>query len=149
MRWLQACKELHADIAAGEAEAAARLCEHLLHLQRRQRAYLGRLGARLARMRALASALAAFRQPGSQSQEGSAPGGGAGDAGELDAAVLASAFTVPPQVRAQRGWRAPACMLTFAARPFTTYALQCGLLSCRMRSPLRSMCCSGTLGLAC
>ena len=40
-------------------------------------AYLGRLGARLARVRALASALAAFgQQPGSQSRAGSAPGGG-------------------------------------------------------------------------
>lgn len=109
---VQACKEPHADIATGEAEAAARLCEHLLHLQRRQRAYLGRLGARLARVRALASALAAFgQQPGGQSHEGSAPGGHAGDAGDLEAAALASAFAVPPQVRAQHGWRAPACML--------------------------------------
>ena len=107
--WLQACKEPHADIAAGEAEAAARLCEHLLHLQRRQRAHLGRLGARLARIRTLASALAAFGQSGNHYHKAGAPGGGAGVAGGLEDAALVSAFAVPLQVRAQHGWRAP-CM---------------------------------------
>lgn len=97
----QACKAPHADIAAAEAEAAARLCEHLLHLQRRQRAYLGRLGARLARVCALAGTLAAFGRADSNAQAPKPVSGGAGVEVSLEATLLASAFAVPPQVLAQ------------------------------------------------
>jgi len=98
----QACKAPHADIAAAEAEAAARLCEHLLHLQRRQRAFLGRAGARLARLRAAAQAVAAFGAPG-----GSAAAVGEGADAESEA--LGDAFAVPPQVQPLACVRLVAC----------------------------------------
>jgi hypothetical protein len=106
----QACKAPHADIAAAEAEAAARLCEHLLHLQRRQRAFLGRAGARLARLRAAAEALAAFGAPGAAREP--APAGGAaaeGEGADAEDGALGDAFAIPPQVQP------PACVRLVAS----------------------------------
>ncbi|KAK9820997.1 hypothetical protein WJX81_006213, partial [Elliptochloris bilobata] len=112
-RLWQACKAPHADIAAGEAEAAVRLCEHLLHLQRRQRAWLGRTGVRLARVRALSAALAAFGQPSSHAQIPIAAVTGAGTDDPAEAAALAAALSVPPQAAARR-WIAEQAVLLAA-----------------------------------
>ena len=56
----QAAQAPSPDLSAREVAAAQHLTEHALHLQRRQRACLGRMGAAVLRLRRLSAALAAF-----------------------------------------------------------------------------------------
>jgi hypothetical protein len=56
----QAAKAPSGDLSQREVAAAQHLAEHSLHLQRCQRALLGRAAAAAARMRALSAALSAF-----------------------------------------------------------------------------------------
>ncbi len=57
---MQASQAPSKDLSQREVAAAQRLTEHALFLQRRQRAFLGRLGAVGARLRSLAATLSDF-----------------------------------------------------------------------------------------
>ena len=54
---VQAGKAPHTDISMAEVEGATRRCEHLLYLQRRQRAALGSTARQHGRLLRLASTL--------------------------------------------------------------------------------------------
>lgn len=56
----QAAKAPSPDLSAREVAAAQHLTEHALHLQRRQRALIGRTGAAVLRLQNLSASLTAF-----------------------------------------------------------------------------------------
>jgi len=80
---LQAAQAPSKDLSAREVTAAERLSEHALFLQRRQRAFLRRLGSTASRAHSLADILAAF--------------------GDSSNGELPSVSAVPPQA-AFRAW---------------------------------------------
>ncbi|KAK9809153.1 hypothetical protein WJX72_010301 [[Myrmecia] bisecta] len=72
-RLWQAAQTPHQDLSLGEVTAASHLCEHLLYLQRRQRATLRTLCSQHATLRTLCSTLDSLATPAEDSLSGAMP----------------------------------------------------------------------------